>query len=451
MSAHGLMASASNNIGAVSETTTNAKQPYVHHFRITKKKTNLEFKMVDASDIRKNMYGANNKINDPQQQLPIVPTSYETPSTITTSTMMASSNPGIPSPVSENNPKLKPSKHKSAKISKKQTGNRRNSTFTLSDPSSLVLNASNQQDQIGLSPNANVSINRKGITSNRRKSTAGIQDLAPIHSQGFNTYQQGNHQHQQPYIHTPSPHQQFKQPSPTANPSYFNSGFSFGSQQQQHAYDNNSDDHSPSLSMNNSGTGSPFKIQSPPDPAAYQNDLYGEDYFNTLTAEQRRYLNHGGRRTFATLPSIDEITRHPIRKNSIEELTQDFSQVSTTDSDQQNVDRNILDPLSDKYRNDNRFRRRPSHIVHTDMNPQHHEGYNTQYDSNCLQTLTSFHFPPLFNSNSNQSSPLKPIHQPHHHQHQTTPFPHRQQQQYSSSQNNNSNLLPPISHFMHEN
>ncbi|KAF0974186.1 hypothetical protein FDP41_006796 [Naegleria fowleri] len=525
----------SNNNGFSETTIANVKQPYVHHFRIAKKKTTIEFKMVDANDIRKNMYGGNTMHNhhhggrtttSTSSQLNISssqtttttntftvtfnnntgntntntnsninqqPTTAKSPSTITTNetTLPSSSNP-IQQPthsntshnnhtqsslLSTNDNTVVSSDPKQTKKQKaspaafaisskitKHSVSRRNSMLSSHSVDLLQNNSNFQQEVLHCTPTtANCPITTKKNHQTRRKSVASPSGSVPSHqhaeqhtnmSNNNNIWSSASSQttslnssttanaqpstqsqqfsmtnHHSTHSCCPSssninePTKTFAEMQcscpPTLTTSYFVAGFTFGASSKQTSEAEspipNSSHHHHHYHHPNSHSGHYH---------GHQDGLYGEAYYSSLTNEQRRYLTHGGRKTFATLPSIEEMTRyHELRRNSIDELTQNFAQsistVETTANDRHHHHHpyeRISEPSphavlnSENVKNtDQRFRRRQTYAFESD----HFSAYDSQYDTNCLQSLKSFHFP----SRNPQQSQNSLQHLPTHHQH----------------------------------
>ena len=456
----------------VSETTiANAKQPYVHHFRIAKKKTTLEFKMVDAKDIRKNMYGAQNRLNHQQQELLLnsftassdmnvspndqistsqqqhltLPDNSSSPQNATTSQQQhfnhdKSRKPRAPSLFSTN-----------SKITKKQQANRRNSTIMISDPTGFLqqvsptnnnnyhqdTNSFSQSSSVFVSSNKNV----HPVNNNRRKSTTSLSTnetsaIFPPTTTNTTTTNHPQHSHSPIYNNTINSPPSTPSQQQTAPTSYFTTGFSFGNSQK--------DEYTPPMANTLTSGFSNFKNSN--ETNSFQDNLYGDAYVSTLTPEQRRYLMQGARRTFATLPSIEEMTRYDeMRRNSIEELTQNFSQVSTSESPNNNnnsnnnnqrrpsTDSQNMLVISENFRNDQRFRRRQTYAFDTE--------HFSSYDNSCLE---SFNFPckPPTNFQPPNSTPNN------HPQSNGSgsSYPNNN----SSADNNHPYYLPPLSKLIHE-
>ncbi|KAG2379563.1 hypothetical protein C9374_006680 [Naegleria lovaniensis] len=498
----------SNN--GISETTiANAKQPYVHHFRIAKKKTTIEFKMVDANDIRKNMYGntmqhhgsgrtttsTSSQLNIASSQTNLLPTtntnsfnnqnntgttlnsnvanhsttttskSPQPPSTTNHDSTVSSSSSNATQTNSNNShhtqssvlstidntvssdqkhtKKQKPAPASfaiSSKITKHHSGSRRNSMLSSHSVDLLQNNSNFQQEVLHCTPTTLncTSITTKKNHQTRRKSVASPSSglLVPSHADqptipnlannnAWNATTSSpitlpNHhsattptEHQCTYTPTQPPfsttntshrsngtsnHLSSNSANVSSCPptsqtppssSYFVAGFTFGSPSKTSG---------DSLMMNSSNYHHHTNSTNGHSDLNYhglQDGLYGEAYYSTLTPEQRRYLTHGGRKTFATLPSIEEMTRyHELRRNSIDELTQNFAQcVSTAERvNQHHEDIPEPSPILDAehLKNpDQRFRRRQTYAFESD----HFSPYDAQYDSNCLQSLKSFNFP----------------------------------------------------------
>ncbi|KAL9656740.1 hypothetical protein ABK040_003007 [Willaertia magna] len=426
------MHGSSNNSNNNSGTTNNSKQPYIHHFKIPKKKpTNLEFKIVEASDIRKNMYNksqqqfnnnnstiqesnhskyennsivattsihnnnninqssihsSNHNINENTNTIhsPFTFTNFEGSNSVITSSGPTSGTIPIQRPTTKkSNPSISFNNNLS-KITKKQqamnTGRRK----------SVVTESSVPGTGEGFIP---LNINLR----NARRSSIPCGDLQQTITQ-FNELRGTNNNNN--LIHNYNGNHNNRMYSPTTNNNtnapmlvvepmrddqfysnsnpngYFTKGFSFGE-----------------TSISSSDESSPNKED--------QGALYGTAYYQTLSQDQQRYLAYGNRHTLNTLPSISELTyshHHQQRKNSIDELSFNFSNITVANNN--NSSSNHMEEQHSTIP-----KRRVSYAF---------ESYDSSYDEECLKSFSSFHFPYNPSPGNNPTTPNNTQSMQHH-------------------------------------